>query len=259
MQDLYTGKFDRSNLLDRNAKKENIDYNFRIIHSQDLFHYAFCNGELMSEVGYQSYRTALRMNVLPLLIKLCEENKRINIEYTKDWVGYIHNEEISQDNVKQFLSRYEYPSIVKKYGNTEYSVWLHNLIDDWNDTTGTCLGHGGGSSDEYKIDAKEIEITDAEVTIHEMDDAKHRNSHIEDKILFANGIPLDCMMNYERVLHNGLVVGENNLGQIYPTREKQIEVIANMLIDAESHSIISEQADKTTEEIANAKRLIKTP
>ena len=255
---LYTGKYDKLKLTNKNSKEENIDYNFRIICDQNGFYFAFCNGELMSETGYCSYRTSLRMNVLPLLKKLCEENKIINIEYTIDWFNCTHNKKINKDNIQQFLSIYEYPNIINKYGYTEYSRWLHNLIDDWNDITHTVQSLGGRSTDVYKIDAKEIKITSADVTIHEMDDRKHRNSHFRNEIFFVNGIPLDCMMNYERNFYNGLIVGESNLGQVYPTRENQINIIANILKDTENFSLISPQQEETTAEINKAKELIKS-
>lgn len=215
------------------------DYCYRVLKSRinSLF-YAFENGEIISDVGEESYRTALRKHLLSKINYNVKNGKTCAIGTFDGAWGTVINE-LTINNISEFIDEYSYDAIYKKYGYSMESFNLHVLIDDWNQK----LNDG---RDLTKINPHDIEVSkDHDITFQELIETEvdwfHDNytSHY-----FINGVPVGAYQNVERILVDGLVVGERVIGTIEDYGYNPFSLMAKSIEDGDSYIVIQPASSK---------------
>lgn len=205
---------------------------FRILKGNDNLFYSFHNGILIHDDGEKAYRTTLRKNIIPRLIKIANEGETSTFVFFDE----MHEEkyiEITPQNLKDFCAKYTYKAIVDKYGNGLKSTCMHSIIDDWNQLPDI-------DTDLTKINPHDIKISkEHEVTIQSITEKDTGIKHY-----FLNGMPLEAIISYERIFYNGLVIGEKEAKK----EINQIEIIVDEILkgDTERSYIVYEDGKEPT-------------
>ena len=230
----------------------NYKYNhyFRVLVDDQNKFYAFDQGCLISDVGCDSYRSALRKNVLRTLIEAVNNNEFCAVVKSNDNPDRPYIEIVDKGNMGRIIKRYVYRKIMAKNGNTKYTRELHDIIDDWNQIGTVC-------NDSTRVNPHQIfislinDMTFQEITLL----AKDPNYSINSEPIFYNGIPLDALYDVERVIYEGMVIGEINHGPFGPLdRETQLNHIAELIAEADQPiTKISNKRNDFTQEINQAK------
>lgn len=236
-----------SSLLEPNYK---YDHYFRVLCDEYNKYYAFDQGCLINDIGCNSYRSALRRNILRNLMEAVKDNKFCAVVKCEDYVSRPYIEIVDKGNMARIINRYVYCKLMAKYGNTEYVKELHDIIDDWNQVETTC-------NDITRVNPRQIFISLVnDMTFQKLHLNKDDpNYQLNDTPIFYNGVPIDALEEMERVIYDGMVIGEINHGPAgLVDKESQLDFVAEMILDnGPSYTKISSDRQEFTREIDEAR------
>lgn len=228
-------------------------YLYQVIKSKvDGKFYAFENKNLLSLVGTQSYKTALRNHIIHRIDNALMEGDKCGIA-TFNGAWGIDITHIDNNNFESFCNNYFYKNLMQKYGLGNWTWELHQIIDDWNQVS-SC-----GSKDITKINPHDIRISpNHELTIQEFFVNHNYGFNLtHGSKYFVNGIPIDSVLKVERIINDGLVIKENQ--RIAYHELGSLNVICDYIELTNSHILYSDKGRMSFyEKEPLEKRLVKT-
>lgn len=231
------------------------DHYYRVLFDQFNMYYAFDNGCLISLEGTKSYRAAIRHHIITKLTLAFKSNQKCAVVKTDapDQTPYVEN--INKISLDRLIYRYMYQKLIDKYGDTDYTWELHDIIDEWNQIPFTC-------NDLTRVNPKRIYLSPQHQLVFQKMYLKPNDPEYEinPTPIFYNGVPLTYLEKIERIFKDGLVIGELNHGSsISLDKETQLNFVAEAIISAladEKYNLLSDDTKEFQAEVEKAKALI---